>query len=256
MDRHAGSLARSHQAWDHMVGVAVLQRHHLAVVVGGDAAHVVVDGGQDGDGLLVHIHARKDLGRFLDARQALVDNVLAEVGQLEQRVVLLGATATALHNFQRDGARDNVPRCKILGSGRIPFHEALALRVEQDAALTARALCDEAARAVYAGGVELHKLQVLHGQAGARHHGIAVTSACVGRSCREVRASITPGGKDCLVAAEAVKRAVLHAESKHTNTLTFVVHDQVQRKVLNEEDAVVAQRLPVQCVQDGVSRAV
>ena len=43
-----------------------------------------------------------------------------------------------------------------------PLHEALALAVAQDASLPSATLCDKAPRAVDAGGVELHKLQVLH----------------------------------------------------------------------------------------------
>lgn len=47
--------------------------------------------------------------------------------------------------------------------------------------------------------VELHKLQVLQGQADAGGHGVTVTSAGVGRGGGEVGASVTTGGQDGLV---------------------------------------------------------
>ena len=43
-----------------------------------------------------------------------------------------------------------------------PLHEALALAVAQDASLPSAAFCDQAPSTVDAGGVELHKLQILH----------------------------------------------------------------------------------------------
>jgi hypothetical protein len=47
---------------DNDVGVVALLGDHLAELVGGDAAHVVVHGGAHGDGLFRHVHARKDRG--------------------------------------------------------------------------------------------------------------------------------------------------------------------------------------------------
>jgi hypothetical protein len=50
---------------------------------------------------------------------------------------------------------------------------------------------------------------------------------------------------------------VLEAESDHALALrALLVHDQVEGKVLDEELAVVAHRLAVQCVQHGVPGAV
>ena len=73
-----------------------------------------------------------------------------------------------------------LPRTPPPHKARPPLHEALPLRVAQDAALAAAALGDQAAGAIDAGGVELHKLEVLQGQSGARHHGVAVTLKGVG----------------------------------------------------------------------------
>merc|ERR1719321_2137973 len=70
------------------------------------------------------------------------------------------------------------------------------------------------------------------------------------------RWSVPAGRDDRLVGAEAVERAVLHAERDAANALTLLVHDEVHREILDEEQAVVLQRHAVQGVQDRVARAV
>ena len=57
--------------------------------------------------------------------------------------------------------RDTTSREAILEVGRVALHEALAVRVEEDAALAAHALGDEHARARHARRMELPELHVL-----------------------------------------------------------------------------------------------
>jgi hypothetical protein len=94
------------------------------------------------------------------------------------------------------------------------------------------------------GGVELDKLEVLVLEAGAGDHGRAVAGARVRRGGGEVRATITARGQHRVLAVEAMQGAVLHAEREHADALA-IVHDEVQRKVLDEVRRVVAQRLRV-----------
>jgi hypothetical protein len=49
--------------------------------------------------------------------------------------------------------------------------------------------------------------------------------------------------------------SVLHVQSDHTDTLA-VLHEQVERKVFDEEVGVVSEGLTVQGVQDGVTGSV
>jgi hypothetical protein len=111
--------------------------------------------------------------------------VRIEVVEVQEDVVLVLADAAAFADFHGHAARDNVARGKVLGVRRIALHEALALGVGQIAALAARALGDQAARAVNAGRVELHELHVLQRQAGAQHHAVAVAGAGVGRGAEK-----------------------------------------------------------------------
>ena len=84
-------------------GLPSLQRHHFAVHVAGNAAHVVVHGRQHRNGLLVHIDAGEDARGLGDARQALVDHLGAEVLEMQMDVVLVLADAASFANL--DGHR-------------------------------------------------------------------------------------------------------------------------------------------------------
>ncbi|RUS27242.1 hypothetical protein BC938DRAFT_483532, partial [Jimgerdemannia flammicorona] len=64
MNRHASGLTRSVKAGDGLLLALVVNGEDLARVSGGNAAHVVVNGGQDRDGLLGDVDAREDGGRL------------------------------------------------------------------------------------------------------------------------------------------------------------------------------------------------
>ncbi len=86
--------------------------------------------------------------------------------------------------------------------------------VGEIAAFAARAFGDQAARAVDAGGVELHEFHVLQRQAGAQRHAAAIAGAGVGGGGGEVGAAIAAGRQDDALGAEAVHRAVVEFERR------------------------------------------
>jgi hypothetical protein len=103
--------------------------------------------------------------------------------------------------------------------------------------------------------VELNELEILKGKTGTSDHTGTVTGAGVGGSAGEVGTSVTTGGKNGLVSAEAVHRTVLLVVGHDTDALT-VLHDEVGGEVLNEVLGVVAERLAVKGVEHGVSGTV
>jgi hypothetical protein len=111
----------------------------LAVVVGGHAAHVVVDGGENGNGLLGHVDAGEDLGGLADAGQTLGEDVRGDVREIEEHVVLVLTDAAAGTDLEGDGPGHDVARGQILGGRGITLHEPLTIAVPQDTALTTRA---------------------------------------------------------------------------------------------------------------------
>ena len=217
MDGRGRGLAGGEEARDHLVGYVraggvEVGLDDLAEVIGGDAAHVVVHGGQDRDGFFGDVDAGEDGRRLGDAGQPFGQEVRGEVIQMKVAVILLGSDAPALPDLHGHGPADDVPAGQVLGGGGVPFHEPLPLAVLEYAALPAAALRDEAAGAVDAGGVELHKLGVLIGEAGAHGHGVAVPRAGVGAGAGEVGAAVAARGEDGVLGAYAVHRPVLHVE--------------------------------------------
>ena len=58
------------------------------------------------------------------------------------------------------------------------------------------------------------------------------------------------------MAAEEVQRAVVEVPGEHAAARAFLVHHQIEGQILDEERRLVAQRLLVERVQDGVAGAV
>ena len=143
MHRNASRLADGHQARHDALLTAGIHGDDLAVVIGRDTAHVVVDRRQHRDRLLVDIDASEDLRSLGDARQTLVNDLGAEMLEMQMHVVLILADAAALANLDGHRAADDVARCQILGIRCVALHEALAFGVGQIAALAARAFGDQ-----------------------------------------------------------------------------------------------------------------
>ena len=193
---HAGArrLAGGEQTRDDGVGVTVLRRDDFALVVGGNTAHVVVNGGNDGNGLLGDVHAGENGGGFGNPWKTLRQELRRQVVQVQIDVILILTHASSLANLERHRSRDDVSTGEILGARRVSLHETLALRVAQNATLPARTLRDQATGAVNTGGVELHKLLILQRQARPSDHGVAVARARVRGSRAKVRPAVSTGG--------------------------------------------------------------
>lgn len=252
VDGHTGGLTAGVQTGDNLVVAGLVDGQDLTSVLGGDTTHVVVDGGQDRDGLLADIDTRENAGSLRDTGQTLGQDLGRQMAQLQVDVVLVGADTTALADLEGHGTGDDVTRGQILGSRGVTLHEALTLAVQQVSTLTTSTLSDQAAGAVDTGRVELDELEILVGQTGAGNHGHTVTRAGVGRRAGEVGAAVTTSGQDGVVGKKAVQGAVLLVVGEDTAALA-VLHDQVDDKVLDEVVGVVAQRLAVESVQQGVA---
>lgn len=252
VDGHTSGLTGGVQTGNDLVVTVLINGQDLTSVLGGDTTHVVVDSGQDGDRLLGDINTRENSSSLGNTGETLVEDRGGQVRKLEVDVVLLGTDTTTLTDLHGHGAGDNITGSKILGSGSITLHETLTLRVQKVTTLTAGTLGDQASGTVDTGGMELNELQILERETGTGNHGVTVTSASMSRCAGEVGASVSSGGKDGLVGAEAVESTILHVQGENTTALA-VLHDQIQGKVLDEEVGVVAKRLTVEGVEDGVT---
>jgi hypothetical protein len=255
MYRYAGRLPHRHQTGHDGIRPTVDERHDLAVHVAGDAAHVVVHGRQYGNGLAGHVDTGEDARGFGDPRQPLPDDLVAQVLEVQVNVVPMLADTAALVDLDRHRPGHDVARGEILRVRSIALHESLAGRVREVAAFAARALGDQAARAVYPGRMKLNELHVLQRQPGAQHHAAAVAGTGVRRGTGEIRTAVATGCEDRRLRAETVQRAVGHVERDYP-AAGAILHDQVDREVLDEEPRLVLERLLIERVQHRVPGAV
>src|SRR6185295_8900435 len=90
VDTDAGRFADRKQAGDDRIGIAVLQRYDFAMIVRGNTAHRIVDGGRNRDRLAGQVDAGEGLGRFGDPRKPLVkERGVDMVGMKENMVLML-----------------------------------------------------------------------------------------------------------------------------------------------------------------------
>jgi hypothetical protein len=135
--RDAGGLAERHQARHDVVWIAAFEREHFAVIIRGNAAHVVVHGRQDRNRFAPEIDPGEDLGAFGDAGKALVQDFGVQVIQMQENVILVRPDPATFADLDGHGARNHVARGQILDVRSIPLHEAFAVRVGEIATLAA-----------------------------------------------------------------------------------------------------------------------
>ncbi len=231
-------------------------RDDLAMDVGRHTAHLVVDGGHDGNRLARDVDVGEVDANFIHRRQTLVDGVGAQMVELEQHVVLVRAATTAFLDFLVHRARDEVARCQVFQSGRVALHEAFAVAVEQNGAFAAAAFGQQHARAGHAGGVELPELHVLQRNAGTCRHAQAVTGVDEGVGRGGKNAAGATGGQQHGFGFEDVQVAGFHLQGGHADDVAVFVANQVQRHPFDEEVGLGFDVLLVQRVQHGVTSAV
>src|SRR3989344_9436231 len=192
--RHAGAFTHGIEARHRFLRPGVHRRYYLAETIGRNAAHGVMRRGIDRDGLFYRIDVREAHGGFAYARQAFLDDFLAEMVELEQHVVLLRPAAAPGVDLFINRAAHHVAARQVLGLGRITLHEAFALAINKVSALAARGLGNENTDAGDAGRMELDKLHVLQRNAGTQRHGHAVAGIDHGIGRGAVQTRYPTGG--------------------------------------------------------------
>ncbi len=145
--------------------------------VGLDAAHPVVGGGGDGDGVVRPFEAGAG-ARGVDGGEALGEEVCAKVGSVEQDGLVVLET-----HLGGDAAGDDVTGGEF-GVGVNALHEACAVKRAEDGAVAANGFGDEeASLSRQCRRVELVELEVRELGAGAEGEGYAVAGG-YGGICR------------------------------------------------------------------------
>ena len=256
MYRHTGALTDGHESGNDIIGIPVLEGDHLPVGVRGNAAHVVVDGGQHRNGFLCDIHAGENLRGFGNSRKTLLYDIGSEMFEVQEDMVLLGTNSTAFAHFQRHGAADHIAAGKIFGVRCVTFHEPLTFGVRQIPAFPARTLRDQATGTIDPGRVKLHELHILQGKAGGQRHAVSIAGAGVGGGAGEIGTPIATGGEHGHMRAKTVNGAVFQAPGDHTAASAFFIHDQVEREVLDKKLGLVLEALLIKGVQNRMPGAI
>ena len=104
VDADAGRFADREQAGHDRVGIAVLQGHDLAVIIGRDSAHLIMDRRRDRDRLAGQVDAGEGLRGLGDAGQPLVQDLGVDMVEVKEDMVLVLADAAAFADFHRHRA--------------------------------------------------------------------------------------------------------------------------------------------------------
>src|SRR5690625_1294936 len=114
--------------------------------------------------------------------------------QLQQHVVAIFTAAAAFKNFQDHGAGHHVAASQVFGVGRIALHKALAVLIDQVAALAPTAFGDQSTRTVNAGGVELPHFNILNREPSTQGHTDTIAGIDMRIGGGSVNAPGTAGG--------------------------------------------------------------
>ena len=239
VDADAGALAGGEEPLD----------GGLAAAIGEDAAHGVVHGRADGDGILHRIDTGKGLGGLGNERQALVDLLLAQVAQVQvDGRAVRGVDGTTFLALMPEGLREPVTWAKLHGLRTRPgiqraqavvLQVAIAVAVDQDAAFAAAAFGHENAGARQAGGVVLHELHVAQRHAGPVGHAHAVAGEGAGVGVLPEHAACAARGHDHGIGKERQAFAAGDLDGQHAT------HAAVLDQQIGAEELVVAPDLRV-----------
>src|SRR5215472_11668581 len=168
--------------------------------------------------------------------------------EMQQDMVALRPAATALADLDLHGAGDDIARTEVLGVWCVALHESLAFAIGQIAAFAARPLGDQTAGTKDAGRMKLDELHVLQWQSGAQRHRVAVAGADMRLGRRQVGAAATPGRQYHDMCAKQMEGAVLQAPGDDP-AAGAVLHDEIEREILDKELGIVLEALLVEGVQ-------
>ena len=253
MHRSTGALARRIEAGHRR---AVSPQHHLTVVVGRNATHLIMASRHHGNRFLQRVNASKLQSDFVNAGQPLHDGFRRQMGDVEQHVILVRPAAAAFVDLGDHRARHHIARSQIFGIGCVTLHETLAVGVAQDAALAAHALGNQHPGTGHTGRVKLPELHVLKRNAGTRRHAQPVASVdkCIGR--RVIDAPRSAGGEDGGLGVEHHDLAGFHFHRRHAQHIAVGITNQIQRLPFDKELGVNLDVALVHRMQHGVAGTV
>src|SRR5450759_4825818 len=200
-----------------------------------DPTHHVVHHGAHRDGLVHDVDADELAAQLAHEGQLAIDDLLAEMADIEVHVLAVRALeAASCFELGDHGAGDDVAWAELHLVRHVVLEEPVAVLVRQVTALAAHGLGDEDASERKAGRMELDHLHVLQADAGAvrERHSIARADVAVGRE--RVEAAQAAGGEDHGLGGDCVEPPRALVERDHADA------PRVLDEQLGDEGLVVA----------------
>ena len=256
VNRGASSFASGVEATDDLVFSFVVHGDDLALPVGWDTSHVVMDSWENWDWLLGDVNAGEDLGGLRNARKSGVELLNWKMVELEVDVILVQTDTSAGSDFHGRSSGDNVSGSKIFGGWGVSLHVSLTLGVDEDSTFTSATFGDQASSAVDTSWVELDELEIGVVKTSSGDHGHTVSGAGVGGSARLPGPTVTASSENSVLSVESMNRTVFHTDSHATDAVALVVHDQICREILDKVGCVVVKRSSVKSVEKRMTSSV
>lgn len=256
VNRGASSLTSGVEPTDDLVFSFLVHGEDLALPVGWDTSHVVMDSWENWNWLLGDVNAGEDLGGFRNTRKSSVELLNWKMVELEVHVILVETNTSAGSDFHGRSSGDDVSGSKILGGRGVSLHVSLTLGVDEDSTFASATFGDEASSAVDTSWVELDELEIGVVKTGSGDHGHTVSGAGVGGGARLPGTTVTASSENSVLSVESMNRTVFHADSHATDAVALVVHDQISREVLDKVGCVVVKRSSVKSVEKRMTSSV
>src|SRR5690606_26318487 len=254
--RYASHLAYCEQTVDDAVVTVQVLGNGLTMDIGSHATHHVVTGRDHRHRSGDRVNEGEGPGQFTDTRQNAVQHFHPQVVQLQHHVVAIRTTAVTGQDLFNHGAGYHVATGKVLGVGRIAFHEALAVLVDQVSTFTTATFGNQYPGTGNTGRVELPHFHVLYRHAGTQRHADAVAGVDQGIGSGGVDTARTTGGQHGGLGTDIDGFAGFNADGDNANDSAVLVLHQVNRVPLIKEGGVVLDVVLVQGVQQGVTGTV
>jgi hypothetical protein len=230
-------------------------REHVPLDVDGEAPHRIVGGRANRESVDRRIKTDQALREPLDLGQAGADALRPEVAKIQPERLFQVAHATAGLDLGVLGARDDVARRELHLVGRVPRHEALALRIDEVTSFASARLAQEHAGRVEPGRVKLQHLQI-HGRgSAAQGHGQAVAGVGEGIGVDGPRARVPARREHRARRAQADDAAGSELEREDSFT-SFVAAGEAQHDELLVEADTPRKRLLPEGVQEDEARPI
>jgi len=175
--------------------------------------------------------------------------------QMKMNVVTIWTLSSSFKNFHCHSSGYDISGGKIFCSWSVSFHESLTIDISKNTAFPSTSFGNEATSTIDTSWMELNEFRILMGKTSSRNHTSTISSTCMSGCARLVSSSRSASGDYCLVSFHPMDGSVSHIVGHNTSAFCSL-HNEIKRKVFNEENTVVTKGSSKQSVEHTVTCSV